>query len=180
MLDLYVDRFEKSADATIGKLTGVPSTYFTLEDTVREIPGQPVSSWKIAGVTAIPVGRYAVTFSQSQRFSQKHTMRQGRPIQFWTALLINVMGFSGIRIHVGNKAADTEGCLVVGEQYVPGSGTIARSRAAMDKVQLAIEKELGWERVPGAPECWPAGTVPVSVWHYVQTSSPGKVWVTVK
>lgn len=67
---------------------------FILED--------PVRPTKIAGRTAIPAGRYKVTITHSPRFN--------RPLP----LVHDVPGFSGIRIHTGNTAEDTEGCLLPG------------------------------------------------------------------
>lgn len=75
---------------------------FTLEDPIRELAGQPVSAWKIPGDTAIPAGRYRVRLSWSPRFSRV------------LPELVDVPGFTGIRMHVGNRPKDTEGCLLVG------------------------------------------------------------------
>ena len=51
---------------------------------------------------AIPEGRYKVVMAGSFKF--------GRPLP----LLIDVPGFSGIRIHQGNFPSNTEGCILVG------------------------------------------------------------------
>lgn len=75
---------------------------FTLEDVVREIPEQAVETWKTPGETAIPSGTYEVTVTNSAHF--------GRMLP----LLLKVPGFEGVRIHSGNVAADTEGCILVG------------------------------------------------------------------
>lgn len=89
---------------TLGTVTGpglIPALY-SLEDTVREIPGHPVSEWKIPGKTAIPSGIYRLRWTMSQRFGRE------------MLLLENVPGFAGIRIHSGNTEADTEGCILLG------------------------------------------------------------------
>lgn len=75
---------------------------WTLEDALREVDGQPVASWKVDGATAVPAGRYAVEWTLSSRFKR------------FTPQIMNVDGFSGIRIHGGNTAEDTEGCPLVG------------------------------------------------------------------
>lgn len=80
---------------------------WTLEDVVREVQGQPVASWKVPKATAIPFGIYAVQVTMSARFK--------RPLP----LITPVDGFDGIRMHRGNTAADTEGCIIVGATRGP-------------------------------------------------------------
>lgn len=63
---------------------------------------------KIAPKTAIPYGRYEVRLTMSARF--------GRVLP----LLINVPSFEGVRIHRGNSAKDTAGCILPGENKVKG------------------------------------------------------------
>ena len=75
---------------------------FTLEDKVREVPNQPVETWKVWGETAVPSGLYMITLEDSPRFGPE------------TITLNNVPGFSKIRIHAGNTQMDTEGCIIVG------------------------------------------------------------------
>lgn len=89
---------------------------FTCEDVIREQPGVPVSTWKVDGQTAIPAGRYRVVITDSPRFK--------RPMP----LLVDVPGFSGVRIHPGNGSDETEGCLLVGWDRV--AGRVLQSRAA--------------------------------------------------
>ena len=86
---------EPTPEATPGRLyLGKQEICFTLEDPEREV--------KIQDQTAIPRGRYRVILSQSKRF--------GRIMPE----VLNVPGFSGIRIHGGNTTENTDGCLLVG------------------------------------------------------------------
>jgi hypothetical protein len=59
-------------------------------------------------------------------------------------LLLDVPGFEGVRIHTGNSASDTDGCLLVGQ--VVSEAVIWKSRAAFDalfaKMRQASEIEL--------------------------------------
>jgi hypothetical protein len=75
---------------------------YGLEDAVREVPGVPVEEWKIPGKTAIPYGKYPLEITYSNRF-KRDTMQ-----------VMDVPGFEGIRIHAGNVASESEGCLLVG------------------------------------------------------------------
>lgn len=102
---------------------------YALEDKVREIPGRPVEEWKIKGETAIPYGNYAVEITYSNRF--KKDMLQ----------IMDVPGFSGIRIHAGNTAADTEGCLLVG--LTKGDNFVGKSRLAIVRIFGMVQAALG-------------------------------------
>ena len=98
---LKLVRTHLTKDYTIGKLY-IDGKYLcdTIEDTVRDK--------KIFGETAIPYGRYKVTVTMSPKF--------GRLLP----LLLDVPHFEGIRIHRGNSAVDTQGCILPGENKVRG------------------------------------------------------------
>jgi hypothetical protein len=117
-MNLLLKRNKSSEHATIGSLF-IDGEFeaFTLEDVVREVPDKPVSEWKILGRTAIPQGTYNVIISYSQRFGKL------------LPLLVNVPGFTGVRIHTGNTSADTEGCILVGSQMA--GEAVVESRKAM-------------------------------------------------
>lgn len=102
-MKLVLKRERSTANSTIGTLS-INGIYecFILEDIIRERPGVPVSQWKIKGATAIPAGTYDIELTMSNRFKRI------------LPLLIGVEGFESIRIHPGNKAVDTEGCLLPG------------------------------------------------------------------
>lgn len=92
-----VKRNFKGSEYTIGKLY-IDGNYYcdTLEDVVRP------TGVKISGKTAIPAGKYKVKVTWSPRFRR------------YLPEILNVPGFSGVRIHSGNSATDTEGCLLLG------------------------------------------------------------------
>lgn len=132
MVKIEVKRITKLSKSTIGELyiDGKLECY-TVEDTVREIKGQSVESWKIPHVTAIPVGTYEVIIDMSNRFKKL------------LPLLLNVPGFDGVRIHTGNTAEDTEGCLIVGKiKQVAGVGGSKVAMAALQpKIQAALDRK---------------------------------------
>jgi hypothetical protein len=110
-MKLKLVRVQLSDEETIGELyvDGVFECY-TLEDVVRDF------SVKIPGKTAIPYGIYDITISNSPRFGR------------YLPLLLNVLNFSGVRIHAGNTHKDTEGCILVGTKKTKNS--ILESRKA--------------------------------------------------
>lgn len=117
-MNLLLQRQPSRDGCTIGRLAvdGVFDCW-TLEDVVRDGP-------KIAHQTAIPAGRYRVDITLSARF--------GRMLP----VLLNVPGFEGIRIHPGNTSADTEGCILVGQDRANAS--IVSSRLALGALQPKI------------------------------------------
>ena len=83
---------------------------------------------KVYANTAIPAGRYEVVITYSNRF-KKHL-----------PLLLNVPGYSGIRIHPGNSAVDTAGCLLPGINDIKGrvSQSSKYFTLIFDKISNAI------------------------------------------
>lgn len=115
---------------TLGTLDlGAGRFCYTLEDAIREQPGVQVAAWKVPGATAIPAGRYPLTITFSQRFQ--------RPLP----LVKDVPGFSGVRIHPGNTAADTEGCLLVGRTRLSAT-RIGESRLAFEELFARLQRAL--------------------------------------
>lgn len=114
---IQVVRKPSKGGATIGDLyiDGVRDC-FTLEDEIRDE--------KIPGKTAIPPGKYRVVLTHSPRF--KKVLPE----------LLKVPNYVGVRIHSGNKAEDTEGCILVGEEAQ--ENTITRSKEALLELMAAI------------------------------------------
>ena len=123
-------RIAKRDTYTIGKLF-VNGHYVcdTLEPTWRGVClGHPER--KVPGCTAIPEGRYAVAVTFSPKFER------------WLPLLLNVPMFSGIRIHAGNTADDTRGCILPG--FNRKVGRVEDSRCLERKIlRLLSERPEG-------------------------------------
>lgn len=67
---------------------------------------------KAIGVTAIPTGIYQLT---TQIQSPKYSVRTAyQVIRGFLPRLLNVQGYEGILIHIGNFPSDTLGCILVG------------------------------------------------------------------
>ena len=127
MITFYLKRNEFGAGSTLGTLKTPAQTFQTCEDTVREVAGQPVAEWKIKGVTAIPAGTYPLILDMSTRFKKEMPH------------ILDVEGFDGIRIHAGNSAVDTEGCILLGWGRGMDGCTITHSRKAMDDFMIELE-----------------------------------------
>lgn len=101
----------------------------TLEDTYRK------DAAKIYGRTAIPEGRYEVVINWSDRFK--------RPMP----LLLNVPGFGGIRIHSGNTAEQTNGCILLGHFDDDQPNIVSDSRIAFSAFFQKLETALKTSKV---------------------------------
>lgn len=123
-MKLELTRKVKTGESTIGMLfVDGKMECFTLEDVEREK--------KVFGKTAIPIGEYEITISYSPHFKKE------------LPLLLNVNGYEGVRLHSGNTAEDTEGCILVGT--TTARNKVLNSRLAFqklfDKIKLAVEKK---------------------------------------
>jgi Family of unknown function (DUF5675) len=126
-MKLTLTREDFQERATIGRLA-VDGVEFcaTLEDVDRKLEIDPLA--KIPGATAIPRGLYRVTVDYSPHF--------GKDMPH----VLDVPGFSGVRIHPGNSDRDTEGCILVGRR--PGNDFIFDSRVTFDPLFEQIQNAL--------------------------------------
>lgn len=113
-MELKLTRNYQKDTYTIGRLY-VEGDLFsnTLEDPVRDYSDP---NYKVYGKTAIPYGRYRITMVHSPKFSKRYGGRK-------VPLLNNVPDFTGILIHSGNTAEDTDGCILVGQNTQRGRVT---------------------------------------------------------
>lgn len=131
-MNLVLKRIHEGATFTVGQLYeetkyGLSPICYTLEDKVRQVEGQPVSSWKVQNETAIPRGTYNVSVTLSNRFKTR------------LPLLNDVDGFTGVRIHSGNSSKNTEGCILVGMTWDGKSDWIGSSKIAMSALLPIID-----------------------------------------
>jgi hypothetical protein len=96
-MHITVQRETLKDDRTLGALL-IDGMHFawTLEDAVRDA--------KVQNATAIPAGVYEVIVNYSNRFARQLPM------------LLNVPGFTFIRIHGGNAPEHTDGCILIGKE----------------------------------------------------------------
>lgn len=118
-MKILVERKWRKEDYTIGILSvnGVRLCN-TLEDAVR--------SEKVYGKTAIPAGTYRVLMNTvSPKFQDR---AWAKPYGGLVPRLRNVPDFQGVLIHPGNTAADTDGCILVGDNTIKGQLTNSTNR----------------------------------------------------
>ena len=141
IMELLLTRIAKRKTYTIGRLyireqvmdeylPGYEDHYFcdTLEPAWRDYAN---GAYKVKGRSAIPEGRYAVVISYSPRFKQ------------WLPILLGVSKFEGIRIHAGNTAKDTEGCILVGQNREVGKVLDSRKWLYELKQKIVEAKDRG-------------------------------------
>lgn len=119
-MKLVLKRIAFRPTYTIGRLYINDSKFCdTIEDRV------PKDGKKVPGLTAIPAGTYEVKLSWSPRFQKT------------LPLLLDVPGFSGVRIHSGNTEKDSEGCIIVGNN--DKIGWVSNSRATMNRLMERLK-----------------------------------------
>jgi len=129
-MELQLKREIFTDESTIGTLTidGKFECYI-LEDKDRGINNtlslEQIMRVKVYGKTCIPYGRYEVEWTMSARFKKM------------MPILLNVVGWSGIRIHSGNSEIDSLGCLLCGTRKL--SNRITESTIATNKLYAKIE-----------------------------------------
>lgn len=137
-MNIDLHRKYRKAGYTIGLLY-VNGAYVcnTLEDTDRgltdKMSSQEIAAIKVKGKTAIPTGRYKILMTYSPRFKKD------------MPLLCAVKGFEGIRIHSGNTASDTEGCILCGRNTEVGKVTDSRfwTEKVYQYIRLGLQEKSG-------------------------------------
>ena len=137
-MELILKRIAKRKGYTIGRLTivapsGAEWGADTLEPAALELKTTVDKAAVLRSLRktaalkpfAIPEGRYPLVVTWSPKFKE------------WLPLLLHVRGFEGIRIHAGNTAADTQGCILVGENRRKGQVLDSRRTLSLLKRMLA-------------------------------------------
>jgi len=128
--NVTVIRKTRTKESTTGEMY-INDIFFcyTLEDFDRDANRDgdidDAGEEKVYGETAIPSGTYKMVLSMSNRF--KRILPE----------ILNVKGFKGIRIHRGNYAKDSHGCILVGESV--GENFVGTSA----KTEVALVEKLG-------------------------------------
>lgn len=123
-MKLTLKRIAKKDTYTVGKLY-IDGVYFcdTIEDKDRGLYQkqdiQELRKIKVPSKTAIPTGIYKISLNiVSPKYSTRKIYQEickGK-----VPRLLNVPGYEGVLIHIGNTAEDSAGCILVGQNKVVG------------------------------------------------------------
>ncbi len=141
---MTVLRYDPGENNTIGLwLIDGRFQCYSIEDKDRglrsDMSEATIAQMKIPKQTAIPTGTYKVAWTKSTRFG------------IFLPELMNVKGYTGIRIHAANSGEDVEGCIGAGE--IAAQDTIQVSKVALAKLLPKIESACALN------DCW------VNVWR---------------
>ena len=140
-MELKLVRKYFTANSTVSELWVNNSLFcHILEDVDRALDSEKMSKERIGwlkqfGKTAIPYGRYEVIISYSNRFKK------------YLPLLVNVPGYDGIRIHVGNYHTDTDGCLLPGIYDPKLPDFVGKSKVTFDKLMSILKEAEKREKI---------------------------------
>lgn len=123
---------ELRVDFGAGK--GAQEAFWTVEDPDRGLHQcdslERIKDRKVKGRTAIPAGCYEVTLEPSGKYGDD------------TPTVSGVPGFKYIRIHAGNDADDTEGCIMPALERDDDAGRTAKSSQATRWLRAEIQKRI--------------------------------------
>lgn len=146
-MKLILERNWSKETYTIGKLYYIDEDtqakrYIcdTLEDTDRRLTDdmtiEAIKKLKVYAETAIPSGTYQITLNTiSPKYSKRKYYKDlcGGKVP----RLLNVKGYDGVLIHIGNTNKDTAGCILVGENKV--KGRVINSTKAFEKLYKILK-----------------------------------------
>ena len=121
-LELLVERYDFGKDYTEGKfyVDGMPfgesmephSLHLT-----NSMPLSEIKAKKVYGKTAIPTGRYKISWEVSPSLKNRTYAKE---FDGKFPYLVNVPGWTGVMIHPFNYGTESKGCIAVGEKWMPG------------------------------------------------------------
>lgn len=140
-MELNLKRKYKDPKYTIGDLYINDKLFCnTIEDTDRGLKDSmtltDIKAKKVYGQTAIPTGTYEIDMNTvSPKFKDRSW---AKPYGGKLPRLIDVKGFDGVLIHVGNTAEDSLGCILVGKNTVKGK--VKESTTIFNKLMTLLLK----------------------------------------
>lgn len=142
-MEILIKRMLNLKDCTIGRLF-INGEYFcdTLEDVDRglrqSMPLEEIRRMKRYAETAIPTGTYLVNMNiRSPKFSQEKYKKQYGFCDAKLPRVMDVKGYEGILIHIGNTHRNTAGCILVG--YNREVGRLSDSTLAFHQLYAILK-----------------------------------------
>lgn len=143
-MELTLERKWCKSTYSIGKLY-INGVLFcnTCEDKDRNLTSSmsadEIKKIKVQNETAIPKGTYQITLDVvSPKYSNYTKYPWAKEFGGKLPRLTNVPGFDGVLIHVGNSAADSSGCILVGENKAVGK--VLNSTATFKKLYSKLKE----------------------------------------
>ena len=146
-MKILIKRTAKKQNYTIGQLFINGNKFCdTLEDPDRGLTSTmsslEISNKKVYGDTAIPTGTYTVDMNTvSPRFGSQTYYKEvcGGKVP----RLLNVPGYQGVLIHVGNVPKDTHGCILVGKNTKIGQVLESKDtfKSLYKELKKAVDKK---------------------------------------
>ena len=137
-MEILVKRIAKKSKYTIGKMY-IDGQYIcdTLEDADRGLnQNMSLEEIKNKKVYGEPTGTYKVDMNTvSPKFKSR---TWAKPYGGKLPRLVLVPGYDGVLIHPGNKAEDTLGCILVGENKAVGQ--VLNSQVTFKKIMSILTK----------------------------------------
>lgn len=141
MMELALRRIDADPYRTHGRLLVDGDDFcVTLEDAPAHLARE--------GKGCIPAGRYELRLTYSPRAELGGLWTPWGA--FMLPLVVGVPGFEGIRIHAGNTANNTEGCILVGLNRT--TDAITQSRPALIRLRDALTTMPAWITIHNAEE----------------------------
>lgn len=130
-MEITIIRYDFLPDRTFGKLY-IDGEYWceTLEDRDRNLYDymsvEEIKQKKVYGETCIPYGKYEVKMTYSIKYEKELPQ------------ILNVPGFSGVRIHNGSFPEHSLGCILIGRRL---NDMLTDSRVTTSNFVKKIGKE---------------------------------------
>ncbi len=158
---MLVKRIRQGNNSTLSKIyVDDVLLCYGLEDAVREM--------KIKGETAIPAGRYRLTFNTYGAMNARYK-RKFPEIHQGMVEIKGIPNYSYVYMHIGNNIGDTAGCLLVGESWelIDGDYEIRRSKKAylalyQKLIRLMVEEPVWIEVSDAVTKCSSKGVTKCS------------------
>ncbi len=121
---------------TVGQSEKLVLQAFTIEDEYRDE--------KVSGETRIPAGFYKLGLRQED--TPKTLQYRAKYPWFKKHIeVLNVKGFTGVYIHIGNSDSDTDGCLLIGDSVdnnTISDGNLTNSTVSFKRFYDSVYDEL--------------------------------------